>query len=79
MDGLGSADFLLFEGFRSDRRTGSLSGLDQGGNAVPVAFGGRALDLAETNAYVPSNCVLAAADDEGGIRCSKQTKKSGAA
>jgi TolB-like protein/DNA-binding winged helix-turn-helix (wHTH) protein/Tfp pilus assembly protein PilF len=45
MDGLGSADLLLFEGFRFDRRAGGLFRLDQAGNATPVALGSRALDL----------------------------------
>src|SRR5215472_11574436 len=40
---LGSADILLFEGFRLDR--GGLSRLDQAGVATPVALGSRALDL----------------------------------
>jgi TolB-like protein/DNA-binding winged helix-turn-helix (wHTH) protein len=45
MDGLGSADLLLFEGFRFDRRAGGLFRLDQDGTATPVALGSRALDL----------------------------------
>src|ERR1700746_3779419 len=43
MDKLGSADTLLFEGFRLDR--GGLSRLDVAGMAAPVALGSRALDL----------------------------------
>ena len=45
MDGLGSADILLFEGFRFDRRAGGLFRLDEGGIAAPVALGSRALDV----------------------------------
>jgi len=44
MNRLGSADLLLFEGFRFDR-PGGLFRLDQGGLAEPVALGSRALDL----------------------------------
>ena len=40
---LGSADILLFEGFRLDR--GGLFRVDQAGIAEPVALGSRALDL----------------------------------
>jgi TolB-like protein len=43
MQGLASADTLLFEAFRLDR--GGLFRLDQGGAAAPVALGSRALDL----------------------------------
>jgi DNA-binding winged helix-turn-helix (wHTH) protein len=45
MDGLGSADILLFEGFRLDRRSGVLFRLDRAGAAAPVPLGTRALDL----------------------------------
>jgi DNA-binding winged helix-turn-helix (wHTH) protein len=45
MDGLGSADILLFEGFRFDRPGGSLFRLDESGIATPVALGSRALEL----------------------------------
>jgi TolB-like protein/DNA-binding winged helix-turn-helix (wHTH) protein len=45
MDGLGSGDILLFEGFRLHRRAGGLFRLDQTGIATPVALGARALDL----------------------------------
>jgi DNA-binding winged helix-turn-helix (wHTH) protein len=45
MDELGSADLLLFGGFRFDRCAGGLFRLDQAGNATPVALGSRALDL----------------------------------
>ena len=44
MDGLGSADILLFEGFRLDCRGGVLYRLDQAG-AAPVALGARAIGL----------------------------------
>src|SRR5262249_61334668 len=40
---LGSADVLLFEGFRLDR--GGLCRLDQAGLATPITLGSRALDL----------------------------------
>src|SRR5262249_26193388 len=40
---LGSADTLLFEGFRLDR--GGLFRVDQDGNATPAPLGSRALDL----------------------------------
>ena len=40
---LGSADTLLFEGFRLDR--GGLFRLDDAGNPIPVPLGSRALDL----------------------------------
>jgi adenylate cyclase len=40
---LGSAQCLVFEGFRLDR--GGLFRLDQNGSATPVALGSRALDL----------------------------------
>jgi TolB-like protein len=45
MDGCGSADILLFDGFRFDRRGGCLFRLDQAGVANPVPLGGRALGL----------------------------------
>jgi DNA-binding winged helix-turn-helix (wHTH) protein len=45
VDGLGSSDILLFEGFQFDRRAGRPFRLDQAGIATPVAVGGRALDL----------------------------------
>jgi len=45
MDGLGSADILHFEGFRLDRRAGSLCRVDQAGIATPIALGSRTLDL----------------------------------
>ena len=45
MDGLGSDDILLFEGFQFDRRAGGLFRLNQAGIATPVALGCRALDL----------------------------------
>src|SRR5260370_26756485 len=45
MDRLGSADILLFEGFRLDRSGGGLFRLDQADTAAPVALGSRALDL----------------------------------
>jgi TolB-like protein/DNA-binding winged helix-turn-helix (wHTH) protein len=45
MDRLGSADILLFEGFRLDRSSGGLFRLEQADTAAPVALGSRALDL----------------------------------
>ena len=45
MDRLGSADVLLFEGFRFDLSGGDLFRLDEAGIATPVAIGTRALDL----------------------------------
>ena len=45
MDRLGTADILLFEGFRLDRSGGGLFRLDQADTAAPVALGARALDL----------------------------------
>jgi adenylate cyclase len=45
MDRVGSPDGVLFEGFCLDRRGGVLCRLDQGGVAVPVALGSRALNL----------------------------------
>ena len=45
MDGLGSADIFLFEGFRLDCPGGTLFRLDQVGVAAPVVLGSRALDL----------------------------------
>jgi len=45
MDGLGSAEFLQFEGFRFDRAGGCLTRLDGPGVAEPVALGSRALDV----------------------------------
>jgi TolB-like protein/DNA-binding winged helix-turn-helix (wHTH) protein/Tfp pilus assembly protein PilF len=45
MDRLGSADILLFEGFRLDRSGGGLFRLDQADTAAPVALGSRALEL----------------------------------
>jgi DNA-binding winged helix-turn-helix (wHTH) protein len=41
----GSADSVLLEGFRLDRRGGCLYRLDQGGGANPVALGPRAIKL----------------------------------
>src|SRR5260370_41968980 len=43
MDWLGSAEILLFEGFRFDRPGGGLFRLDRAGIARPVALGSRAL------------------------------------
>ena len=45
MDLSGSADRVLLEGFRLDRRGGCLFRVDQGGVATPVALGSRAIDL----------------------------------
>jgi TolB-like protein/DNA-binding winged helix-turn-helix (wHTH) protein/tetratricopeptide (TPR) repeat protein len=45
MDRLGSADVLLFEGFRFDRGSGDLLRLDEAGIAAPVPIGSRALGL----------------------------------
>jgi DNA-binding winged helix-turn-helix (wHTH) protein len=45
MDRAGSAESVLFEGFRLDRRAGCLFRLDQEGVTTPVALGSRALDL----------------------------------
>jgi TolB-like protein/DNA-binding winged helix-turn-helix (wHTH) protein len=45
MDRLGSAEILLFEGFRFDRLGGGLYRLDRAGISEPVALGSRALDL----------------------------------
>jgi TolB-like protein/DNA-binding winged helix-turn-helix (wHTH) protein len=45
MPELDSAEILLFEGFRLDRRGGGLFQLDQAGVATHVAIGSRALDL----------------------------------
>lgn len=41
----GSADSVLLEGFRLDRRGGCLFRVDQGGTATPVALGPRAIKL----------------------------------
>ena len=45
VDMLGSADILLFEGFRLDRRGAVLYRLDQGASGVPVALGARTVAL----------------------------------
>lgn len=45
MDLSGSADRVLLEGFRLDRRGGCLFRVDQGGVASPVALGSRAINL----------------------------------
>ncbi len=45
MDVLGSADILLFEGFRLDRRGGVLYRLDRGASGMPVALGARTVAL----------------------------------
>jgi TolB-like protein/DNA-binding winged helix-turn-helix (wHTH) protein len=45
MSGRDSADILLFESFRLDRRGGALSRLDPAGASTHVAIGSRALDL----------------------------------
>ena len=45
VDKLGSAEILLFEGFRLDRRGGVLYQLDKGDTAVPVRLGSRAIGL----------------------------------
>jgi Transcriptional regulatory protein, C terminal len=47
MDLSGSADSVLLEGFRLDRRGGCLFRVDQGGVATPVALGSRATALLE--------------------------------
>jgi TolB-like protein len=45
MDRVGSAESILFEGFRLDRRVGCLFRLDREGAGTPVALGSRGLDL----------------------------------
>jgi DNA-binding winged helix-turn-helix (wHTH) protein len=45
MDLSGSADSVLLEGFRFDRRGGCLFRVDQGGVTTPVALGSRAINL----------------------------------
>src|SRR6266446_9495495 len=45
VDGLGSADILLFEGFRLDRRGGMLYRSAQGAVGVPVELGPRTIAL----------------------------------
>ena len=45
MGALTSADILLFEEFRLDRRGGGLFRRDESGAYVPVAIGSRALDV----------------------------------
>jgi DNA-binding winged helix-turn-helix (wHTH) protein len=45
MDRLGSADVLLFAGFRFDLSSGDLFRLEEAGLAVPVVIGSRALGL----------------------------------
>jgi len=45
VDGLGSADILLFEGFRLDRRGGVLYRSAQGAVGVPVELGPRTIAL----------------------------------
>jgi DNA-binding winged helix-turn-helix (wHTH) protein len=45
MDAPAPADMLLFEGFRLDRRLGSLLTQDEDGAWRPVAIGSRALDV----------------------------------
>ncbi len=45
VDEIGSAEILLFEGFRLDRRGGVLYRVDQGDAAVPVRLGSRAIGL----------------------------------
>ena len=53
MDRVGSADGVLFEGFRFDQRGGCLFRLDQGGVPTPVALGLRALNLLDTLPFAP--------------------------
>ena len=45
MPELGSANILLFEGFRLDRRSGGLFRLDDAGVATAVMLGSRSRDL----------------------------------
>jgi TolB-like protein/DNA-binding winged helix-turn-helix (wHTH) protein/Flp pilus assembly protein TadD len=45
MDALASADICLFDGFRFDRRGGTLSRRDERGLYVAIAIGSRALDI----------------------------------
>src|ERR1700730_596450 len=45
MDASGSADVVVFEDFRFDRRAGGLFRLDETGNMMPVPLGTRALEL----------------------------------
>jgi TolB-like protein len=45
MDGRGTTDILLLDGFRFDRRQGVLFRLDHAGMAEPVALGSRAIAL----------------------------------
>jgi len=45
VDEIGSAEILLFEGFRLDRRGGVLYQLPHGDAAVPVRLGSRAIGL----------------------------------
>jgi TolB-like protein/Flp pilus assembly protein TadD len=47
MGGLGSADIVLFDGFRLDRSAGCLFRLGPAGVAAPIAIGSRALGLLE--------------------------------
>jgi DNA-binding winged helix-turn-helix (wHTH) protein len=48
MDALASADILLFEEFRLDRRGGGLFRRDESGEFVPVPIGSRALDILDS-------------------------------
>jgi DNA-binding winged helix-turn-helix (wHTH) protein len=48
MDAPVSADVLLFEAFRLDRRASALLRRDEGGAVVPVAIGSRALAVLDT-------------------------------
>jgi hypothetical protein len=45
LDGLGSANLVLFEAFQLDLTGGGLFRLDQAGIATPVSISSRALDL----------------------------------
>ena len=48
MDALASAEILLFEEFRLDRRAGGLFRRDESGEFVPVPIGSRALDILDS-------------------------------
>jgi adenylate cyclase len=65
MDRLGSADVLLFEGFRFDLNGGDLFRLDEAGVAVPVVIGSRALGLLRLLVERPGKLVSKDAIMEG--------------
>jgi DNA-binding winged helix-turn-helix (wHTH) protein len=79
----GSADSILLEGFRLDRRGGCLFRVDQGGMATPVALGLRAIklltELVERRGELVSKDAIMAAVWPGRVRPTSARRQEGGA